>query len=97
LRGGENFGYTQTMKLSVLCISLFLVFTAVAETTHAHEESCDAPCPAVCLGTSCGTYCENTDASWAAPEELEKPSLAAFSADFVPLVFEDEIFHPPLV
>lgn len=85
------------MKLPVLLLSLFLVFTALAETTHAHEDACDAPCPAVCLGAPCGTYCENTAASWAAPEEQEKPPLAAFSADFVPVVFEDEIFHPPVV
>jgi len=78
-------------------MSLFLVFTALAETTHAHEDSCDAPCPAVCLGTQYGNCCDAAASRWAAPEEQEKPSLAAFSADFVPVVFEDEIFHPPVV
>lgn len=78
-------------------MSLFFVFTAVVETTHAHEDSCDAPCPAVCLGAPCGTQCETADARCAAPEEQERPSRAVYLAGFVPAVFEDEIFHPPLI
>lgn len=85
------------MRLPVIFMSLFLVFTAVAETTHAHEDSCDAPCPAVCLGAPCGTKYELAAARWTAPEVQERPSLAAYSAGFVPVVFEDEIFHPPVV
>lgn len=85
------------MRLSAVFVSLFLVFTALAETTHAHEDVCDAPCPAVCLGAPCGMQCETVAAGWTPPEDKERAPLAVFSAGFVPVVFEDEIFHPPVV
>ncbi|MDQ7774048.1 MAG: hypothetical protein RDU13_11075 [Elusimicrobiales bacterium] len=84
-------------RLIPLLFSFFLVFTALAETTHCHSQSADAPCPAVCLGAPCASYCENASAGPVAPADNEKPAASAYVKDFVPLLSEDEIFHPPVV
>lgn len=84
-------------RLIPLFLSLFLVFTAVAETTHCHSQSTDAPCPAVCQGAPCGGYCDNAAACSVEPADDEKPAAASFAEVFVPRLSEDEIFHPPAV
>lgn len=77
-------------------MSLFV--TVLAESTHTHEHSCDAPCAAACLGGSCVCPGDNSDSKQAiAPVPREKPVLVAFEPLFVPSIFEEEIFHPPVV
>ncbi|MDO8803558.1 MAG: hypothetical protein Q7R35_03925 [Elusimicrobiota bacterium] len=77
--------------------SLFLIFVALAETTHTHEQSCDAPCAAVCLGSSCGVYCDNSGAkSLADPKDSESREVFNTGSLFIVRLPEDEIFHPPL-
>lgn len=78
--------------------SLFLVFTALAETTHAHAQAADAPCPAVCLSNCCGLLAANTDSQVAAVP-VPDVNLAIVSSEtvFVHRISEDEIFHPPAV
>jgi len=86
------------LKVFPVLVAVFLMATALAETTHNHEHSCDAPCPAVCLGGSAGSYCENTGLSCAGePLDTEKPAAACFIPASVPRLSEDEIFHPPVV
>jgi len=83
--------------LSVL-LSVFIVFVALAETAHAYEQSCDSPCPAVCLGSACGMYC-NDSASERIAEPQETGNRVALDSASVPAarITADEIFHPPLV
>lgn len=77
--------------------SVFLLFTVLAETTHAHCQGSDAPCPAVCLGTPCGS-CSNYSGSKSSfdPVATAKPAAPSFAPVFVARLSEDEIFHPPL-
>lgn len=83
--------------LSVL-LSVFIVFVALAETAHAYEQSCDSPCPAVCLGSACGMYCDDSgSAGVTGPEDTEKRTTLDSASIFVARLSDDEIFHPPLV
>jgi len=84
-------------RLIPLLFSFFLVFTALAETTHCHTQSADAPCPAVCLGAPCASYCDNASTRSVEPADNKKPAATSFAEVFVPRLSEDEIFHPPAV
>jgi|GEM_PF-4930741 len=84
-------------RLIPLLFSLFLVFTALAETTHCHTQAADAPCPAVCLGAPCANYSDNASTCSVEPADDEKTVAASFPEVFVPRLSEDEIFHPPAV
>ncbi|HAF95499.1 MAG: hypothetical protein A2021_02895 [Elusimicrobia bacterium GWF2_52_66] len=85
-------------RIAPLLFSVSLVFTLFAETTHNHKEACDIPCPAVCLGSSGGAYCDNPDSRlYAAPAEPERPAVFGFETVFIPRLLEAEIFHPPAV
>lgn len=78
--------------------SLFLVFTALVETTHTHAQASDAPCPAVCLSNCCGLVCANPDSKSAiVPADAANPAVSAFETVFLHRISEDEIFHPPAV
>lgn len=78
--------------------SLFLVFTALVETTHIHAQSADAPCPAVCLSNCCGLLAANPDSQVSAvPVPNVSPAIVSSETVFVHRISEDEIFHPPAV
>jgi len=80
----------------IFFFSVFLLFTALAETTHTHAQTCDVPCPAVCLGTPCGSCSDNSGSkSSFDPVDMIKPVAISFTPVFVHLLSEDEIFHPP--
>lgn len=78
-------------------VSAFILFTVLAETTHAHAQGAAAPCPAACLGTPCGS-CSDDSAlkSFVAPADTAKPVAPSFAPVFVARLSADEIFHPPL-
>jgi hypothetical protein len=85
-------------KLFPFLFSVFFVFTVFAETTHDHKQSCDEPCPAVCLGCGGGMYCDNSDSKCSlSPVEPGMPATFCFETVFVSRLSEDEIFHPPAV
>ncbi|MBI4350708.1 MAG: hypothetical protein HY550_04660 [Elusimicrobia bacterium] len=78
--------------------SIFLVFTAVAEATHCHEQAAAAPCPAVCLSNCCGLLVANPDSQVSAvPVQTGIPAAVSSGTVFVHRISEDEIFHPPVV
>ena len=82
--------------LSVL-LSVFIVFVALAETAHAYEQSCDSPCPTVCLGSACGMYCDDSASERiAGPEETGNRIVSDSASVLVARIAADEIFHPPL-
>ena len=77
--------------------SVFFVFVALAETSHSHERDCDSPCPAVCLGSACGMYCDDSGSvSVSDPEDTEEKAALDPASIFVARLSDDEIFHPPL-
>jgi len=77
--------------------SAFILFTVLAETTHAHPQGANAPCPAVCLGAPCGSCCDDSALkSSFAPVATAKPAAPSFAPVVVVRLLEDEIFHPPL-
>lgn len=80
-----------------LIFSVFLLFTALAETMHAHAQGAGVPCPAVCLGTPCG-FCSDNSGSTSSfdPADTAKPVAPSFAPVFVARLSADEIFHPPL-
>ena len=83
-------------KLLPVFFSVFLVFVALAETSHFHEQACDSPCPAVCLG-ACGLYCDDAGAgSLADPKDTQIRAVCYNGFVFAAQISEDEIFHPPL-
>ncbi|OGS05921.1 MAG: hypothetical protein A3I76_03045 [Elusimicrobia bacterium RIFCSPLOWO2_02_FULL_61_11] len=76
--------------------SVFLLFTALAETTHTHAQTCDVPCPTVCLGTPCGSCSDNSGSkSSFDPVDMVKTVAISFIPVFVHRLSDDEIFHPP--
>ena len=85
-------------KFLPVLFSIFFVFVALAETAHPCEQSCDSPCPAVCLGSACGIYCDDSATERIAGPE-ETGNRIAFDSASVPAarLTADEIFHPPLV
>lgn len=94
--GGFKLNYMR--RLMPFLVSLFLVFTAVAETTHGHAQAGDAPCPAVCISNCCGLVCADTALKSAIiPAEAVNPAAFSFETVFVHRLSEDEIFHPPAV
>ena len=81
-------------KLIPFFISMFFIFTALAETSHFHTQAADAPCPVVC----CGAVCANPDLkSSIVPADAGSTVVASVAAVFVHRLSEDEIFHPPAV
>ena len=77
--------------------SFFLVFTALAETTHTHEQACDDPCPSVCVGSASGVSCDGSAVkSVADPKETESRAVFGPESLLAARLSEDEIFHPPL-
>lgn len=81
-------------RFAALFFSLFLVFTALAEATHCHEDACDSPCPAVCSGAVCGTCCETTGVA-VEPADTEQSEARAFVPALAHRLSDEEIFHPP--
>jgi len=85
-------------KLLPVLFSVFFVFVALAETNHSHEQDCDSPCPAVCLGSACGMYCDDSGSvGVAGPEDTVEKTAPDSASIFVARLSDDEIFHPPLV
>ncbi|MBI4351291.1 MAG: hypothetical protein HY550_07620 [Elusimicrobia bacterium] len=85
-------------KFLPVIFSVFFVFVALAETVSACEERCDSPCPAVCLGSACGVYCDDSATERiAGPEETGNRTALGSAAVLVARLSADEIFHPPLV
>lgn len=85
-------------RILPLMFSLFLVFTALAETTHAHAQAADAPCPAVCLNNCCGLLVANPGSQvLAVPVPNALPANVSSRTVFVHRISDDEIFHPPAV
>lgn len=78
--------------------SLFLLFTALAETTHAHAQAADAPCPAICLSSCCGLLAAEPDSQvFTVPAPAGIHAIVPAETVFVHRLSEDEIFHPPAV
>lgn len=85
-------------KLLPVLFSVSFVFVALGEAAHSHERPCDSPCPAVCLGSACGMYCDDSGSALAAaPEETEERTVSGSASVFRARLSDDEIFHPPLV
>jgi len=85
-------------RLMPFLFSLFLVFTALVETTHAHTQTADAPCPAICLSNCCGMFGAAPDSKCViVPADTASKVVIADVQVFVHRLSEDEIFHPPAV
>lgn len=78
--------------------SLFLVFTALAETTYCQAQDKGASCPAVCLSTCCAVLIPAPGSrDFAAPSPAGIPAIISSETVFVHRLSVDEIFHPPAV
>ncbi len=80
-----------------MLFSISFVFAVLAETADPCEQCCDCPCPVVCMGGTCGIYCDaSVSERSTGPEETGNritPGSASVPAARIPA---DEIFHPPL-
>jgi len=84
-------------RLLPAVFSIFFAFVALGEMLHSHEQSCDSPCPAVCLGSACGMYCDGSGSARVAdPDDTGIQTDFEYGFVFVARLSADEIFHPPL-
>ena len=85
-------------RILPLFFSLFLLATALVETTHCHTQAAEAPCPVVCLSNCCGAFVANPDfPNSLVPADAVSTAVVTVAQVFVHRLSEEDIFHPPAV
>lgn len=84
-------------RILPLFFSLFLLATALVETTHCHTQAADAPCPVVCLSNCCGAAANPDLAGDLVPADTAPTVVVSAGQVIVHRLSDEEIFHPPAV